>query len=110
MDLLLSRSVSHDAIPRSTAEIIALKAQILRKPTFPLYRVAVIVVAAAFAALFAASNLDRFSWLFDLASFRPVESLVNSLADISVERAAAALAVTGGLVYTVVTIAFQRAR
>lgn len=110
MDLLLSRSVSHDAIPRSTAEIIALKAQILRKPTFPLYRVAVIVVAAAFAALFAASNLDRFSWLFDLASFRPIESLVSSLADISVERAAAALAVTGGLVYTVVTIAFQRAR
>lgn len=110
MDFLLTESVSPHAIPEGTAELIALRAQILRKPSFPVYRVAVVVVAAAFAALFAASNVDRLSWLLDLASLRPFESLVNSLASISFERAAAALAVTGGLVYTVYTIAFPRAR
>ncbi|GEM_PF-3767528 len=110
MEFLLTESVSPHAIPEGTAELIALKAQILRKPSFPVYRVAVVVVAAAFAALFAASNVDRLTWLLDLASLRPFESLVNSLASISIERAAAALAVTGGLVYTVYTIAFPRAR
>lgn len=110
MDFLLTESVSPHAIPEGTAEMIALKAHLLRKPSFPLYRVAVVVVAAALAALFAASNVDRFSWLFDIASLRPFESLVNSLASISFERAAAALAVTGGLVYTVYTLAFPRAR
>lgn len=110
MEFLLTESVSPHAIPEGTAELIALKAQILRKPSFPVYRVAVVVVAAAFAALFAASNVDRLTWLLDLASLRPFESLVNSLASISFERAAAALAVTGGLVYTVYTIAFPRAR
>jgi len=110
VDFLLTESVSPHAIPGGTAEMIALKAQILRKPSFPLYRIAVVVVAAAFAALFAASNVDRLSWLFELASLKPFESLVNSLASISFERAAAALAVTGGLVYTVFTIAFPRAR
>ncbi len=110
MEFLLTESVSPHAIPEGTAELIALRAQILRKPSFPVYRVAVVVVAAAFAALLAASNVDRLSWLLDLASLRPFESLVNSLASISFERAAAALAVTGGLVYTVYTIAFPRAR
>jgi hypothetical protein len=110
MDFLLTESVSPHAIPEGTAEMIALKAQILRKPSFPVYRVAAVVVAAAFAVLFAASNVDRLSWFLDLASQKPFESLVNSLASISFERAAAALAVTGGLVYTVYTIAFPRAR
>lgn len=110
MDFLLTESVSPRAIPEGTAKMIALKAQILRKPSFPVYRVAAVVVAAAFAVLFAASNVDRLSWLLDLASLKPFESLVNSLASISFERAAAALAVTGGLVYTVYTIAFPRAR
>lgn len=110
MDLLLTESVSSHAISEGTAHMIALKAQILKKPSFPIYRVAAVVFAAALAALFAASNVDRLSWLFDLASLKPFESLVNSLADISIERAAAALTVTGGLVYTVYTIAFPRAR
>ncbi|MFO7627895.1 MAG: hypothetical protein R6V62_11610 [Candidatus Fermentibacteraceae bacterium] len=110
VDFLLTESVSSQTISEGTARMIALKAQILRKPAFPLYRIAVIVVAAALAALFAASNVDRLSWLCDLASLKPFESLVNSLASISFERAAAALAVTGGLVYTVYTIAFPRAR
>jgi hypothetical protein len=110
MDLLLTESVSPRAIPEGVAHMIALKAQILRKPAFPMYRVAVVVLAAALAALFAASNIDRLTWLFDLVSLKPLESLVYSLASISFERAAAALAVTGGLVYTVYTIAFPRAR
>ena len=110
MDLLLTESVSPHAIPEGTAHMIALKAQILRKPSFPIYRVAAVVVAAALVALFAASNVDRLSWLSDPASIKPFESIVNSLADISFERTAAALAVTGGLVYTVYTIAFPRAR
>ncbi len=110
VDFLLTSSVSPEAVPGGMARMIAMKAQALSRPAFPYYKVFVVIVAAALVALFAASNLDRLSWILDLASMRPFESLLASLASLSFERAAAALAVMGGLVYTIYTIAFSRAR
>lgn len=110
VDLLLTDSVSSNAVPSGTAEVVARKAQALVRPPFPMYRVAAVVAAAAIAALFAASNLDRFFWILDLASIRPFEDLFTSIASIGFERVAAAMAVTGGVIYTVYTIAFSRAR
>lgn len=110
VDLLLTESVSPDAVPEGTAAAVARKAQALVKPVFPLSRIAAVVAASAILALFAASNLDRFSWLLDLGSIRPFEDILASLVSIGFERVAALLAVTGGVVYTVYTIAFSRAK
>jgi hypothetical protein len=110
VDRLLAYSVSPEAVPPETVRLIALRSQALRKPAFPLSRVAAVVAVAALVSLFAATNLDKLAWLNDLATVRPFEGLLAALSSVGFEKAAAALAVTGGVAYTVYTIAFSRAR
>ena len=110
VDSLLSASVSCRAIPEETARLVALRAMTIRKPVFPFSRIAVILVAAALFALFAASNTHRFSWLLNLGSIRPFDILLSSLASVTFEKAAAVMAVAGGIIYSVYTIAVYRLR
>jgi inner membrane protein involved in colicin E2 resistance len=109
-DSLLSASVSSGAIPEETARLVALRAMTTPKPAFPFARIAVVLVAAALCALFAASNAHWFSWLLNPGSIRPFDVLLSSLASVSFEKAAAAMAVAGGIVYSVYTIAVYRLR